>query len=130
MGMAVLLGGGLVAGQISDGVAGCRSVDPNDPSNYSAVHVLNGTAESVILDGCEGSYCGPQSSVTLGPGRQTVVDGACGASGSDMTSWRINGIEGRRLVGYIAIYTPRSTDNASYRVTRASVDRRVPTVQD
>jgi hypothetical protein len=105
---------------------GCGSVDPTDPANYTAARIVNDTASAITLDDCRGGYCTPdQPSATIGPGQSVAVDGACGVSGGDMTSWRISrdGI----VVGYIAIHSPKSRNEDVYNVSRLSADRRTPT---
>lgn len=124
--MAITVVGALLAAQIADGVTGCGSVDPTDPSNYSSVKILNDTRNPVVVDGCRGTYCGPEPSSTLASGQRTTVRGACGAAGADMTSWRLARTDGW-LLGYLAIATPRSTNDLTYRVSQASTDRLRPT---
>lgn len=125
IGLVTTVAGLLLAAEIADGILGCGSVDLTDPSNYSAVQVLNDTAHSVVVDDCRGAYCGPAASTVLAHNQRVTVHGACGASGTDMTSWRLTGAGGR-IRGYIAIDTPRSTTKLTYRVSHGSSDRTHP----
>jgi hypothetical protein len=105
---------------------GCGSVDPTDPDNYSVVTVVNDTVHTVTVDDCRGAYCNYPDVRRLRPGDQTRVDGACGVTGADMTSWRVRAI-GIAPIRYIAVDTPRKHDGVVYLVSRASLRRDVPT---
>src|ERR1700729_12070 len=39
----------LIAAQVADDRAGCGSVDPTDPANYSAVTIANDTTQPVVV---------------------------------------------------------------------------------
>ena len=122
----LVLLGALIAVQVVDDRAGCGSVDPTDPGNYSTVSVLNDTSRAVVLDDCLGAYCGlEQGSMLLEPGQRTSVDAACASSGPDMTSWRLRG--GGSLLGYIAVNTPRKHDGLVFVVSHASPNRSTAT---
>lgn len=125
--MAAVLIGLLVAAQAADDRAGCGSVDPTDPANYSEVSILNDTSMTVRLDACEGGYCRiDRLPALVPPGRRFTDDAACAASGVDMTSWRVSSADGR-VLGYIAVDTPRKHDGLVFPVTHASADRKTPT---
>jgi hypothetical protein len=111
--------------EIIDGVTGCGSVDPTDPANYSTATLINDTATTIHIGDCRGTYCDPES-LTLAPQQHTSINGACGVSGTDMTSWKVTDQNGR-LVGYIAIDTPRSTDHLTFNASNPSRDRTTPT---
>jgi len=118
--------GALISAQVADDRAGCGSVDPTDPGNYSTVAIVNDVSMPVVIDGCRGGYCRPeQDSILLKPGQRTTVDAACAASGADMTSWRLKG--GGAFLGYIAVDTPRKRDGLVFLVSHASPDRRTAT---
>jgi hypothetical protein len=127
---AVLVGGCGVAligllgwAQAKMDASGCGSVDPTDPMNYSAVFIRNDSNAPVVVDRCLGSYCDVDDiPVTLRPGQRTRVHAACGVSGPDMTSWRITN-ETHTLLGYIAVNTPRSTNNLVYPISAAQGSR-------
>ena len=107
--------------------SGCGSIDPTDAANYSSVAVLNDTNSPVILDDCPGAYChADELPVRIAPGQRFHDDAACGAAGSDMTSWRVRRTDGT-VLGYVAVATPRKHDGLVFRVSRASQDRRTPT---
>lgn len=109
------------------GRVGCGSVDPTDPNNYSMVTLLNDTPETVVVDDCPGTYCNADGlPVRLAPGRTYDDDAACASSGRDITSWRIPTDDGR-VLGYIAVDTPRKHDGLVFPVSHASRDRRTPT---
>jgi len=117
----------LVVADVADQVRGCGSVDPTDPANYSAVTILNDTSGAVVIDECPGAYCqAGKLPVRVAPGGRFSDDAACGASGTDMTSWRVTG-SARKLIGYIAVDTPRKHDGLVFHVSRASPDRHTPT---
>ncbi|MDH6115357.1 hypothetical protein P3T36_007193 [Kitasatospora sp. MAP12-15] len=102
---------------------GCGSVDPTDPMNYSAVSIRNDSTAPVVVDQCVGAYCDLETtSVTLQPSEQAPVHAACGVSGTDMTSWRITTDTGSPL-GYIAVNTPRSTNDLVFPVSAAQSSR-------
>lgn len=116
----------LVAADISDQRAGCGSVDPTDPANYSTQTIVNDTAHAVVVDHCSGAYCHPAYlPVRLAPGQRFHDDAACAASGADMTSWRITRSDGTTL-GFISVDTPRKHDGLVFHVSRASASRTIP----
>jgi hypothetical protein len=126
VGVPALVLGLLIAGEIGAGIAGCGSVDPTDPANYSVVTILNDTPGSVIVADCRGGYChSDRVPVKLAPDQPFTDDAGCGASGAGMTSWLVTTAAGR--VGYIAVHTPRKHDGVVFRVSQASPDRRTPT---
>lgn len=115
----------VIAGTIGS-ATGCGSVDPTDPANYSTATIINDTADSVDIGDCHGSYCGPRPSATIAPNDHAVLNGACGATGKQMTTWKLSHTDGR-LIGYIDIDTPHSTRKLTFTVTNASPDRLTPT---
>jgi hypothetical protein len=125
-GLAAVVIGSLIVAEVVAGAIGCGSVDPTDPSNYSTATIVNDTATAIRIGDCQGTYCGPQPSATLAPRQHTAINGACGVSGTDMTSWKVTGSDGR-LLGYIAIDTPRSTHDLTFNISDASRDRTTPT---
>jgi hypothetical protein len=117
----------LVAAQVYDTVQGCGSVDPTDPANYTEGHIVNDTTSPVTIDACAGAFCGSNDvSKPLAPGQSQAVRGDCGASKSDMTSWRVSR-DGQTL-GYLAIGTGESRHGVEWAVSRLSDDRQTPTV--
>jgi len=121
IGFVTLLGVDLAEQQ-----AGCGSVDPTDPANYSEVFIANDTNAPVTVDACEGAYClQPNPPDVLDPGSRVKVRGACASTGSDMTSYRLTTSAGDTL-GFIAIDTPRKTDGLVYDVSGRSADRSSP----
>jgi hypothetical protein len=117
----------LFAADAVDLAGGCGSVDPTDPANYSQVTIVNDTGHNVVLDDCVGDYCQTRPlSATLAPGSGYRTDAACGVSGTDMTSWRVTGPQGR-LEGYIAVDSPKSRSDLRYYVSQASSNRHTPT---
>jgi len=117
----------LIAAQVASTVTGCGSIDPTDPANYSTVSILNDTSQPVIIKDCPGAYC--DSNVLparLNPGGRFTDNAACGATGADMTSWKVTRVDGR-VLGYIAVDSPRSQDGLVYKVSRASPNRRTAT---
>jgi hypothetical protein len=121
--------GSLVVGEIYGAVSGCGSVDPTDPSNYSTVTIVNDTSAPVVLDACRGDYCNPEALPTqLAPGMSFDDHAACAATGPDMTSWRVKSVGGR-ILGYVAVDSPRSSTGLVYDVSHASANRSTPTRQ-
>ena len=117
----------LAVAQFIDDRLGCGSVDPTDPANYSELSILNDTAQTVRLDNCVGDYCRPDYlPASLGPGQRFSDNAACAASGADMTSWQVSAPDGR-VLGYIAVNTPRKHDGLVFPVSHASADRTTPT---
>lgn len=116
----------LLAAQVADGVAGCGSVDPTDPANYSSIRIVNDTGEPVVIDDCQGGYCQLDQPEVLAAGEQITDHAACGATGSDMTSWRVRRRDGQ-LAGYIAVDSPKSQNQLIFRVSHASADRAMAT---
>jgi hypothetical protein len=116
----------LFTAAIIDGVTGCGSVDPTDPLNYSTATLVNDTAAPIRVGDCRGTYCGPEPSVTLAPNQHAAFNGGCGVSGTHMTSWNITDQSGR-IIGYLAIDTPRSTHDLTFDASKASSDRITPT---
>jgi hypothetical protein len=113
----------LMIAQGNDDAAGCGSIDPTDPANYSTVVILNDTRTPAVVDDCQGAYCQPdQDRVRLAPGKRVQVNAACGTGGV-MTSWRVSGPAG--VLGYVAVDTPRKHDGLVYPVSRAATDRAV-----
>jgi hypothetical protein len=126
VGLPVLVIGSLVAGEIYGTVTGCGSVDPTDPRNYSAIMIMNDTSETVTVDDCRGAYCDVEAlPKTLAPGASFADHAACAASGADMTSWRVRNADGR-ILGYVAVDSPRSQEGLVYHVSLLSPDRRTP----
>lgn len=124
---SALIFGALLAAEIGDGVAGCGSVDPTDPANYSAISITNDTSRTVVVDDCVGDECQiGDLPATLRPGETYDDHATCGVSGADMTSWRIRSTAGD-VLGYVAVDTPRKTDGLTFRVSRTSRDRHTPT---
>ena len=120
---AVVFLGFLIAAQLAMDRAGCGSVDPTDPGNYSEVFLSNDTPRSVVVDDCQGGYCrSDQGSTLLTPGQRVQVQAACAASGGDMTSWRVTSINGV-VLGYVAVDTPRKQDGFTYPISRVGRDR-------
>ena len=116
----------LIVGEVYDSVTGCGSVDPTDPANYSRITILNDESTNIVVDNCQGLECTLGQPVRLNPGQHYRDNAACGESGARMTSWQIRSSDGTAL-GYIAVDTPRKNDGLTFRVTRASRDRRTPT---
>jgi hypothetical protein len=107
-------------------IAGCGSVDPTDPANYSTVRITNDTTSGVVVDRCQGTYCYHDLPRPVAPGSSITVDAACDASGSQMTSWRVTRQDGKTL-GFIAVDTPRKHDGLVYDVSHATPARDQPT---
>ena len=125
--VVIVFVGLLVAAQVADDRAGCGSVDPTNPANYSEVSILNDTSATVRLDDCVGGYCSIDKLPALvRPGQRFSDDAACAVSGADMTSWRVS-TEDSRVLGYIAVNTPRKHDGLVFPVSHASADRKTPT---
>lgn len=101
-------------------------MDPTDPANYSSIRIVNDTGEPVVIDDCQGSYCQLDQPEVLAPGQQITDHAACGATGSDMTSWRVRRPDGQ-LAGYIAVDSPKSQNQLIFRVSHASADRAMAT---
>lgn len=120
------LGAALLAAEIAGGVAGCGSVDPTDPANYSSIRIVNDTGSPVVVDDCRGAYCQLDGPERLASGQQITDDAACGAAGRDMTSWRVRGSDGH-LLGYVAVESAKSRNDLIFRVSHASADRAVAT---
>lgn len=117
----------LVVAGAYDTAIGCGSVDPTDPTNYTSATIVNDTPAPVVVDACAGEYCEvPDAPATLAPGTGVGVHASCAATGDAMTSWRVHTTDGR-LLGYVAVDTPRSEAGLVYLVSRASPDRRTPT---
>jgi hypothetical protein len=120
----------LVAGEIYGAAVGCGSVDPTDPGNYSDVTIHNDMPAPVVVDECSGAYCVVENlPVRLGPGQSYEDHAACGASGGGMTSWEVKTAEGK-VLGYIAVDTPRKDDGLVFNVSDASNSRTTPTAPD
>jgi hypothetical protein len=115
--------GAVIGAQVAMDRAGCGSVDPTDPGNYSEVFISNDTPRLVVVDDCQGAYCRPdQGSMRLAPRQQVQVHAACAASGDAMTSWRVTGADGA-ILGYVAVDTPRKQDGLTYPISRVNPDR-------
>lgn len=102
---------------------GCGSIDPTDPANYSVVWIDNDTANLVSVGNCQGAYC--SFPAKLRPGQRVSVDAACGATGSQMTSYAIT--SDGQPIGYIAVATPRKHDGLVFDVSNVSRSRSTPT---
>lgn len=117
----------LVAAEVYDDATGCGSVDPTDPANYSDVTLLNDTSQTVVIDDCSGEYCRAYDlPVRLRPGQSLNDQAACAATGADMTSWRVRSVDGK-LLGYVAVDTPRKRDGEVFLISKPSTDRTTPT---
>ena len=116
----------LIAAEVYGSVTGCGSVDPTGSENYSRVSILNDRATNIVIADCQGSFCLLTQPVRVKPGQRYRDDAACGMSSAQMTSWQIRSNDGTAL-GFIAVDTPRKNDNLTFRVSRASRDRRTPT---
>jgi hypothetical protein len=121
----IVIFGLLFAAEVVDGAVGCGSVDPTDPANYSEVTILNDTAVTVTVDDCVGGYCQADLPARLAPGQRLADHAACAASGADMTSWRVTSGNGR-VLGYIAVDTPRKHDGLVFPVSHARASRERP----
>jgi hypothetical protein len=117
----------LLVVQVLDDRAGCGSIDPTDPANYSAISILNDTFEPVIVDECAGDYCRADRPTSLAPGQELHDQAACAATGSGMTSWRITD-PSLTILGYVAVDTPRKRDGQVFVVSDLSTSRDRPTV--
>jgi hypothetical protein len=117
----------LLAADVAGQVSGCGSIDPTDPLNYSSFTIVNDTSSIVVVDDCSGAYC-DTADLPRRPnaGGRFADHAACGASGRDMTSWRIRSTDGT-LLGYIALHSPRKHNGLIFDVSRSSRDRRTPT---
>ena len=119
----------LFVAQIQETNAGCGSVDPTDPANYSSITILNDTSNPVLVGDCPGAYCQTNvPPVRLSVGGELSDHAACGSTGSAMTSWRVTRPNGS-TIGFIAVDTPKSTNGLLYKVTNASRNRTSPTPQ-
>ncbi len=67
----------------------------------------------------------PRASAILSRGDSVEVQGSCGASAADMTSWRVS--HAGAVLGFVAIRTPRSRTGVVYLVSRLSPNRATPT---
>jgi len=86
----ILFVGLLWDAQLAFDRAGCGSVDPTDPANYSEVTILNDTSGVVRLDHCVGGYCRiDRLPARLRQGQRFADDAACAVTGANMTSWRV-----------------------------------------
>lgn len=117
--------GTLVAVEVADQAVGCGSVDPTDPSNYSEIWIVNDTPQPVLVGECQGLSCSPGLPRPLEPGQRARVDAACGVNGPDMTSYQLT--SAGRILGYIAVDTPRKHDGLVFEVSQASTSRIRPT---
>jgi hypothetical protein len=117
----------LFVAQIQDSNAGCGSVDPTDPANYSSITILNDTSNPVLVGDCPSDYCQTNvPPVRLGAGGELSDHAACGSTGSAMTSWRVTRANGS-TIGFIAVDTPKSTNGLLFKVSNASRSRTAPT---
>jgi hypothetical protein len=124
---AVVVAGVQIAVQMHDDALGCGSIDPTDPANYSEVTILNDTPAVVIVGECRGLYCPvDERPANLSPGRHFNGQAGCAVSRADMTSWQLTSNSGR-VLGYVAVDTPRKHDGLVFDVSHASRDRRTPT---
>jgi hypothetical protein len=127
VGVVVVVAGVLIAVQMHADALGCGSIDPTDPANYSEVTILNDTPAGVIVGDCVGSYCPvDERPAHLSSGQRFSGHAACEVSGADMTSWQLRS-NGGRILGYVAVDTPRKHDGLVFDVLHASRDRRTPT---
>jgi hypothetical protein len=117
---------GLALVETTDQAAGCGSVDPTDPANYSTVVIRNDLPRPVSLGDCRGSYCTQGRSYFLDVGGSVTVNAACGVSGSQMTSWRVAGATGSTL-GFLAVDSPKKMTGLVFRVSRRSPNRETAT---
>jgi hypothetical protein len=116
-----------VAGEAYDVATGCGSVDPTDPANYTSASIVNNTTSAVTVTDCQGSYCQAEIAGTrLLPDQRVDFRAGCHATGSDMTSWKLQRENGSTL-GYIAVDTPRSMRAVVYDASSASPTRQTPT---
>jgi hypothetical protein len=70
----------LMLAQAADDRAGCGSVDPTDPANYSSIVIHNDSSKPVVIADCVGGYCkGYRLPVQLAPDA-SFNDDASGAS--------------------------------------------------
>jgi hypothetical protein len=117
----------LVVGEMYGAAVGCGSVDPTDPSNYSDVTMRNDTPGMVVVDECSGAYCVVDNlPIRLRPGQSYEAHAACGTSRDGMTSWEVKTAEGK-VLGYIAVDTPRKADGLVFSVSHTSDSRTIPT---
>jgi hypothetical protein len=117
----------LMTADTIDAIAGCGSIDPTDPANYSSVSIVNDTHAEIVLDRCVGTYChADELPRRLVPGGSFDDDAGCGETGADMTSWAVLDQHGA-VVGYIAVDSPKSTTGLVFRVSHASPNRSTPT---
>lgn len=122
LGITTMLVGGLLAAEVTDGIVGCGSVDPTAPANHSSIRIANTTSLPVIIDDRRGAYCQLTQPKVLQPGQQFSDYAACGATGSEMTSWRVTSAN-RQLHGYTAARSPKSRNDLLDRVSHASAER-------
>jgi hypothetical protein len=126
---AALVMTALIAADGYMAATGCGSIDPTDPANYTSARLVNDTASPVTVDSCDGAYCVPDElPAALNPGGSLGIQGACGTTGSDMTSWRVtrDGV----VAGYVVIHSPKSRHGVVYEVSRLSPDRKTPSQPD
>jgi hypothetical protein len=117
----------LVAAEVVDAVTGCGSVDPTDLANYTSGFLVNDTEVPVIVADCRGGYCDPDRGARrLEPGDRITIQGACGVTGSGMTSWRVEHDDGS-VLGYIAVGTRRSRTEVVYEISMSGPTRLIPT---
>ncbi|MDQ6782832.1 MAG: hypothetical protein M3063_05195 [Actinomycetota bacterium] len=116
-----------MASEAYDAITGCGSVDPTDPANYTSARLVNNVGTEVVVDNCIGAYCYSSQELPeiLSRGDSVEVQGSCGASGADMTSWRVS--HAGAVLGFVAIRTPRSRTGVVYLVSRLSPNRATPT---
>jgi hypothetical protein len=113
--------------EATDSAAGCGSVDPTDPANYSTVTIVNDTSSPVVLSDCPGAYCHADLlPAVIDPGKSLSDNAACGSTGANMTSWRVSTQSGTPL-GFIAVDSPKSRAGLVFDVSRASPNRATPT---
>jgi hypothetical protein len=127
LGLVIAIGVALFATEVENTVRGCGSIDPTDQANYSEVTIVNDTTMPVIVDDCNGVGCDSHAlPQTVQAGADYTDEAGCGETGKDMTSWRLTTPNGR-VLGYIAVDSPKSQDGLRYPVSAASPNRSTPT---
>jgi len=95
--------------------------------NYSTVSIVNDTTNVVVVSDCVGNECTSEDlPLRVAPAGHYDNQAACGATGSNMTSWRLLNPRGQ-LIGYIAVDSPRKRDGLVFNVSAASPNRSTPT---
>ena len=92
-------------------------------SDFPSVAIQNDTANPVLVADCRGAYCSVGAPpMRLVQGAKLTVDAVCGEAGPNMTSWRIENLDGSTR-GFIAVDTPRKRDGLVYRVSQVTTSR-------